>query len=95
VVRVRPAADPRAERCVAPAVDGGGGAAAGNGLVLRRPFYSEGKAMAFDTVLSADASQAAVFEAVAARVMADVLAGYNGTVLCYGQTGSGKPVTTY
>jgi hypothetical protein len=44
----------------------------------------------FDAVLGPDASQAALYAAAAADVVAGALAGYHGTVLAYGQTGSGK-----
>jgi len=44
----------------------------------------------FDAVLAPDASQAALYTAAAADVVAGALAGYHGTVLAYGQTGSGK-----
>jgi len=44
----------------------------------------------FDAVLGPDASQAALYTAAAADVVAGALAGYHGTVLAYGQTGGGK-----
>lgn len=41
----------------------------------------------FDEVLGPQAGQADVYQAAVAPVVADVLKGYNGTVLAYGQTG--------
>ncbi len=49
----------------------------------------------FDRVFDCAASQADVYEAAAAPLVADVVAGYNSTVLTYGQTGSGKTFTIF
>ncbi|NXI38278.1 KIF9 protein, partial [Galbula dea] len=38
-------------------------------------------------------SQALAYEAVARRLVAEALVGYNGTIMCYGQTGAGKTYT--
>eukprot|EP00397_Hematodinium_sp_SG-2012_P021487 GEMP01022200.1.p1 GENE.GEMP01022200.1~~GEMP01022200.1.p1 ORF type:complete len:717 (+),score=173.24 GEMP01022200.1:125-2275(+) len=43
--------------------------------------------------LLVNASQETVFEAAALDVIASVLEGYNGTLMCYGQTGAGKTFT--
>lgn len=48
------------------------------------------RAFTFDAVFGGSASQAEVYEAVAAPLLADVLDGYDAAVLAYGQTGSGK-----
>ncbi|XP_042330465.1 kinesin-like protein KIF9 [Sceloporus undulatus] len=40
-----------------------------------------------------DATQDAVYEAVAQRLVTQGLSGYNGTIICYGQTGAGKTFT--
>jgi kinesin family protein 5 len=47
----------------------------------------------FDKIFMPDAPQESVFEFVGKSIAADVMAGYNGTVLAYGQTGSGKTFT--
>ncbi|EIE22665.1 kinesin-domain-containing protein [Coccomyxa subellipsoidea C-169] len=44
-------------------------------------------------VLREDASQADVFQAAVQPIVADVLNGYNGTIMAYGQTGAGKTYT--
>ena len=44
----------------------------------------------FDAALGVEASQAAVYDAVAKPMVADVLRGFNATLFAYGQTGSGK-----
>eukprot|EP00753_Platysulcus_tardus_P008649 PLAT16150.1.p2 GENE.PLAT16150.1~~PLAT16150.1.p2 ORF type:complete len:657 (+),score=394.15 PLAT16150.1:1770-3740(+) len=52
-----------------------------------------GKPFVFDAFLPPKVEQEAVFQRSAASNVADVLAGYNSTVLCYGQTGTGKTHT--
>jgi hypothetical protein len=47
----------------------------------------------FDSVFSGSASQDEVFDTIARPILADVLCGFNGTILAYGQTGSGKTYT--
>ena len=47
----------------------------------------------FDAVLPPTATQSDVFAVAARPVIADVLNGYNGTVMAYGQTGAGKTYT--
>jgi hypothetical protein len=47
----------------------------------------------FDKVLGPNSTQADVFEAAVAPVIADVMNGYNGTIMAYGQTGAGKTHT--
>ncbi|KAG5512035.1 hypothetical protein GH5_07989 [Leishmania sp. Ghana 2012 LV757] len=47
----------------------------------------------FDHVFDDRVTQAEVTACVGQRVVAQVLRGYHGTVLCYGQTGSGKTFT--
>ncbi|KAH8092272.1 hypothetical protein JL720_5240 [Aureococcus anophagefferens] len=44
----------------------------------------------FDAALGVEASQAAVYDAVAKPMVADVLRGFNATLFAYGQTGAGK-----
>lgn len=48
---------------------------------------------AYDRVFGPDADQDAVYNEVGGPIVADVLAGYNGTILAYGQTGTGKTYT--
>jgi len=31
-----------------------------------------------------------VYDQTSAQIVSNVVAGYNGTIMCYGQTGSGK-----
>jgi hypothetical protein len=52
------------------------------------------KSYAFDAVLDAGASQADVYASTTAPLVAQVLGGTNGTLVCYGRTGSGKTHTT-
>ena len=43
----------------------------------------------FDHILQ-NATQDDVYDLTAAQIATNVVAGYNGTVMCYGQTGAGK-----
>jgi kinesin family protein 5 len=47
----------------------------------------------FDKVLGPQSVQADIYEAAVAPVIADVMNGYNGTIMAYGQTGAGKTHT--
>ncbi|GMI43490.1 hypothetical protein TeGR_g15021, partial [Tetraparma gracilis] len=47
----------------------------------------------YDAVFPEDACQELVYRSAAGGMLAQVLAGYNATVLAYGQTGSGKTYT--
>ncbi len=49
----------------------------------------------FDYVFGSDSTQTDVYEKVGKETIADVMDGYNGTVLAYGQTGSGKTFTMF
>lgn len=64
------------------------------GLALLKP-YGTPKDFTFDRVLGPTATQEETFESTMAPVLADVMRGYNGTVLCYGQTGTGKSFTAF
>ena len=44
----------------------------------------------FDQVFRTDSTQPQVYDAVARATVADVMAGFNGTIFAYGQTGAGK-----
>ncbi|CAK4254719.1 unnamed protein product [Aphanomyces euteiches] len=48
---------------------------------------------AVDALLTEDATQEQVFEAVGRRVVDNAMDGYNGCIFAYGQTGSGKTHT--
>ena len=50
---------------------------------------------AFDHVFSIDVSQDQVYDCSAARLVCDVVNGYNATCLVYGMTGSGKTFTMF
>ncbi|XP_037034845.1 kinesin heavy chain-like [Bradysia coprophila] len=52
-----------------------------------------GKLYSFDKVFLPNASQEKVYNEAAKSIVADVLAGYNGTIFTYGQTSSGKTHT--
>jgi len=52
-----------------------------------------GKAYTFDRVFKPTANQEIVYSESAKPIVADVLAGYNGTIFAYGQTASGKTHT--
>jgi kinesin family protein 6/9 len=43
----------------------------------------------FDHILQ-NATQDDVYDLTAAQIATNVVAGYNGTIMCYGQTGAGK-----
>jgi hypothetical protein len=53
----------------------------------------QGKVYIFDKVFKPNATQEKVFSESAKSIVADVLAGYNGTIFAYGQTSSGKTHT--
>ncbi|XP_063695925.1 kinesin heavy chain isoform X2 [Culicoides brevitarsis] len=52
-----------------------------------------GKVYLFDKVFKPNATQEKVYNEAARSIVADVLAGYNGTIFAYGQTSSGKTHT--
>lgn len=53
----------------------------------------QGKVYLFDKVFKPNATQEKVYSEAAKSIVADVLAGYNGTIFAYGQTSSGKTHT--
>ncbi len=63
-------------------------------VTLLRPFYDD-KVFAVNRVADASVDQADVYDIVGRPVVADVLEGVNGTILCYGQTGTGKTYTAF
>ncbi|KAK5850006.1 hypothetical protein PBY51_014294 [Eleginops maclovinus] len=52
-----------------------------------------GKPYYFDRVFQSDTTQVQFYNAVAQKIVRDVLEGYNGTIFAYGQTSSGKTHT--
>lgn len=73
---------------------------AGSKFIVKFPQGSEencisigGKVYLFDKVFKPNATQEKVFNESAKSIVADVLAGYNGTIFAYGQTSSGKTHT--
>ncbi|XP_031732634.1 kinesin-1 heavy chain-like [Anarrhichthys ocellatus] len=52
-----------------------------------------GKPYHFDRVFQSDTTQVQFYNAVAQKIVRDVLGGYNGTIFAYGQTSSGKTHT--
>ncbi|CAH1718359.1 unnamed protein product [Chironomus riparius] len=73
---------------------------AGSKFIVKFPQGSEencisigGKVYLFDRVFKPNATQEKVFNESAKSIVADVLAGYNGTIFAYGQTSSGKTHT--
>ncbi|XP_049516833.1 kinesin-like protein KIF11 [Dermacentor silvarum] len=57
------------------------------------PEQSPSKVFVFDEVFGPDAKQIDVYRAVMEPTIAEVMMGFNCTVLAYGQTGSGKTYT--
>eukprot|EP00656_Telonema_subtile_P047751 TRINITY_DN5518_c0_g1_i2.p1 TRINITY_DN5518_c0_g1~~TRINITY_DN5518_c0_g1_i2.p1 ORF type:complete len:1069 (+),score=410.93 TRINITY_DN5518_c0_g1_i2:98-3304(+) len=51
------------------------------------------KKFRFDSFLGPTATQQDVFVSAAQSIIEDVIAGYNGCIMCYGQTGTGKTYT--
>lgn len=73
---------------------------AGSKFIVKFPQGSEencisigGKVYLFDKVFKPNATQEKVYSEAAKSIVADVLAGYNGTIFAYGQTSSGKTHT--
>ncbi|CAO1409225.1 unnamed protein product [Diamesa hyperborea] len=73
---------------------------AGSKFVVKFPSGTEenciciaGKVYLFDKVFKPNATQEKVYSEAAKSIVADVLAGYNGTIFAYGQTSSGKTHT--
>ncbi|KAG7524031.1 kinesin-1 heavy chain-like [Solea senegalensis] len=54
--------------------------------IAGKPYY-------FDHVFQSNTTQVEFYEAVAQKIVRDVLEGYNGTIFAYGQTSSGKTHT--
>uniref|UniRef100_A0A3Q3ESK6 Kinesin-like protein n=1 Tax=Kryptolebias marmoratus TaxID=37003 RepID=A0A3Q3ESK6_KRYMA len=57
------------------------------------PSRSQGKPYYFDRVFQSNTTQVQFYNAVAQKIVKDVLEGYNGTIFAYGQTSSGKTHT--
>ncbi|KAL4168497.1 hypothetical protein KRP22_011896 [Phytophthora ramorum] len=55
--------------------------------------HGEARLFQFDGSLNEACDQQTVYERVAAPIVEDVMAGYNGTILAYGQTATGKTHT--
>ncbi|GMF54192.1 unnamed protein product [Phytophthora fragariaefolia] len=55
--------------------------------------HGEARLFQFDGNLNESSDQKTVYERVAAPIVEDVMAGYNGTILAYGQTATGKTHT--
>uniref|UniRef100_A0AAQ4Q5G6 Kinesin-like protein n=1 Tax=Gasterosteus aculeatus aculeatus TaxID=481459 RepID=A0AAQ4Q5G6_GASAC len=55
-------------------------------LIAGKPYH-------FDRVFQSDTTQVQFYNAVAQKIVRDVLGGYNGTIFAYGQTASGKTHT--
>lgn len=53
----------------------------------------DGKTFVFDSIFGPETEQAAIYDRAAKPLVADLLAGYNATILAYGQTSSGKTYT--
>ena len=70
---------------------------AGSKFILKFPtddsININGKLFIFDKILKPNVSQEDVYNITAKSIVADVLAGYNGTIFAYGQTSSGKTHT--
>uniref|UniRef100_A0A3Q1B888 Kinesin-like protein n=1 Tax=Amphiprion ocellaris TaxID=80972 RepID=A0A3Q1B888_AMPOC len=55
-------------------------------IAVSKPYY-------FDRVFQSNTTQVQFYNAVAQKIVKDVLDGYNGTIFAYGQTSSGKTHT--
>ncbi|XP_040926554.1 kinesin-1 heavy chain-like isoform X2 [Betta splendens] len=64
-------------------------------VALTRPacLRPQGKPYYFDRVFQSNTTQVQFYNAVAQKIVRDVLEGYNGTIFAYGQTSSGKTHT--
>jgi len=64
-------------------------------VTLQRPKGAivDQSSFLFDRVLGTQSTQREVYDCVARDVVADVMQGFNGTILAYGQTGAGKTYT--
>jgi len=49
----------------------------------------------FDRILGVECSQEESYNRVGRKIVADVMEGYNGTIMAYGQTGSGKTYSIF
>lgn len=56
---------------------------------------TEDREFQFDYVLDTDKDQLTAYETVGEPILADILSGYNSTLMAYGQTGSGKTYTIF
>ncbi|ETO60298.1 hypothetical protein F444_21506 [Phytophthora nicotianae P1976] len=67
----------------------------GRSATFQAPTAAHGEArlFQFDGTLNETCDQQTVYERVAAPIVEDVMAGYNGTILAYGQTATGKTHT--
>ncbi|KAG3243059.1 hypothetical protein PI124_g12122 [Phytophthora idaei] len=67
----------------------------GRSVTFQAPTAAHGEArlFQFDGNLNETCDQQTVYEHVAAPIIEDVMAGYNGTILAYGQTATGKTHT--
>ncbi|KAG2811297.1 hypothetical protein PC129_g4027 [Phytophthora cactorum] len=67
----------------------------GHSVTFQAPTAAHGEArlFQFDGNLNETCDQQTVYEHVAAPIIEDVMAGYNGTILAYGQTATGKTHT--
>eukprot|EP01051_Picozoa_sp_SAG22_P018807 SAG22_NODE_3278_length_1810_cov_1.941555_1_plen_450_part_10 len=59
-------------------------------IKLQPAEFNMKKDVTFDRVFGSDSTQPQVYAAVAKAMVADVMAGFNGTIFAYGQTGAGK-----
>ncbi|OWZ01867.1 Kinesin [Phytophthora megakarya] len=67
----------------------------GRSVTFQAPTAAHGEArlFQFDGNLNETCDQQSVYDRVAAPIVEDVMAGYNGTILAYGQTATGKTHT--
>ena len=49
----------------------------------------------FDKIFTPKNTQEDIYSSIGSRLVEDIMAGYNGTILTYGQSGSGKTYTMY
>jgi len=64
-----------------------------NSVIIQHDKLKRTMQFDFDGAMPPETTQAEVYQKVGAKLLNDVLAGYNCTLLTYGQTGSGKSYT--
>ncbi len=64
-------------------------------MKIYRPSSEEVRIFDFDRILAGNTPQDEAYYRIGYKIVQDVMAGYNGTIMAYGQTGSGKTFTIF